>query len=135
LDGSGFLQLIETAFAPFLGALDFVPDGTKISGNHFSARFAGPNHAVSISYEPGTNFLSVMVPHRGYERLSDIDDRQKTPRLSDLNARFDPAVSSEDCVSNEEHFRNIVVRDDAERLLLKAAKELRLVLPKYLTTH
>jgi hypothetical protein len=41
-------------------------------------------------------------------------------------------VSNEERTANEAMFKYIVVRDEEEKLMLKFAKELRLVLPKYL---
>jgi hypothetical protein len=56
----------------------------------------------------------------------------KTPRLSDLNSRYMNTVSSEERAANEAAFKSVEARDEEEKLLLKSAKELCLVLPKYL---
>ncbi|MCA2998931.1 MAG: hypothetical protein ING75_10050 [Rhodocyclaceae bacterium] len=64
--------------------------------------------------------------------LSEIDDLTESPRLADLNRRYMASVTSEERLKNEEFFRGIVTGDDDERMLLKMAKELRLVLPIYL---
>ena len=73
-----------------------------------------------------------MVFSRKNGELSDIDDRTKTPRLADLNNRYMAAILNEERAENEAVFESVAVNDKDERLLLKAAKELRLVLPRYL---
>jgi hypothetical protein len=87
---------------------------------------------VSVSYEPGDEVLFVMVFKRENGELSDIDDRSNTPRLSDLNMRYMHTVTKEERLENEVSFRAIEPRDNEEKSVLKAARELRLVLPKYL---
>lgn len=60
-----------------------------------------------------------------------MDDRLKTPRLSDLNSLYMKTVSSGERVANESAFQSVVARDEEERVLLKSAKEHCLVLPRY----
>ena len=75
-----------------------------------------------------------MVLSRKNGELSDIDDRAETPRLADLNDRYMQTVTSEDRAANDEFFASVAVSDDEELRVLKAAKELRLVLPKHLAS-
>lgn len=74
-------------------------------------------------------FLMVGISQDG--KFNDIDDRTQTPRLADLNSRYMATITSEERAENEAAFAGIMVQNKQERLLLKAAKELRLVLPKY----
>jgi hypothetical protein len=104
----------------------------SLSGRSYRATFTSPEEVVSVSYEPGDEVLFVMVFCRQNGGLSDIDDRSNTPRLSDLNMRYMHTITKEERLENEVIFGAIEPRDNEERLLLKAAKELRLVLPKYL---
>jgi len=107
-------------------------DKPSISGRFYCVDFNSAHHQVSISYEPGDNAFFVMVGDSRNGKFADIDDRTKTPRLADLNSRYIITVTSEERAENEAAFESVVVNDKEERLLLKAAKELRLVLPKYL---
>ncbi len=132
MNGLDFLRIANDAFAPFLKQLGFVMDAPSISGRFYRASFTGPAHAVSVSYEPGDETLFVMVFSREHGTLSEIDDRAKTPRLGDLNSRYMPTVMNEERAENEAVFRSVMANDQEERLLLKAAKELRLVLPRHL---
>ena len=132
MNGQVFLRLLNEAFAPFLTGLGFSMDTPSISGRLYRASFTGPKHSVSVSFEPGDEAFYVLVFSREHGELSDMDDRLKTARLSDLNSRYMNAVSREERAVNEATFKSVVARDEEERALLKSAKELRLVLPKYL---
>jgi hypothetical protein len=132
MNGQDFLRITDEAFGPFLKGLGFVIEEPSISGRFYRVGFTSPAHTVSVSYEPGDDALFVMVFSREKGELSEIDDRTKTPRLSDLNSRYMGTVTNEERTENEAIFESVVANDQEERLLLKAAKELRLVLPKYL---
>lgn len=132
MNGTDFLRIVREAFSPFLKRLGFVMDEPSISGRSYRVSFVRSTHAVLVSFEPGDETLFVMVFSRTNGTLSDIDDRVATPRLADLNSRYMPAVTCDERTRNEEIFRSVAVNDKEERLLLKAAKELALVLPKYL---
>lgn len=132
MNGQDFLRVIHDAFEPFLVALGFSVEAPSISGRFYRASFSGPKNSVSVSYEPGDNALFVLVFSREKGELSDIDDRAKTPSLADLNTRYMPLVSDTERAANEVFFQGVVVKDQEERQLLKCAKELRLVLPRYL---
>lgn len=132
MNGQDFLRITSTAFAPFLKKLGFAVDEPSVSGRYYRVSFTSSSHCVSISYEPGDEALFVIVSSRKNGELSDIDDRIATPRLADLNSRYMAAITNEERVENEAAFEFVIVNDKEERILLKAAKELRLVLPKYL---
>ena len=132
MSGQGFLRIVRAGFAPFLTELGFTMDSPCVSGRLYRATFTSPKEVVSVSYEPGDEVLFVMVFRRQNGGLSDIDDRSNTPRLSDLNMRYMHTITKKERLANETIFGAIEPRDKEERSLLKAAKELRLVLPKYL---
>jgi hypothetical protein len=132
MNGQDFLRVSHEAFEPFLKELGFSMDEPSISGRYYRVSFTAPQSAVSVSYEPGDDVLFVMVFGRKDGQLSDIDNRKETPRLSDLNSRYMAAVTQAERTMNEKAFESILIHDNEERQLLKAAKELRLVLPKYL---
>lgn len=98
----------------------------------YGADFAGSGHKVSISYEPGDWVLFVYVLRREADAFSNIDNRSKTLRLSHLNSRYMSSVTAEERRENDGLLANITTEDGDERMLLKSAKELRLVLPRYL---
>lgn len=133
MNGQDFFRVVQDAFEPFLTVLGFSMDAPAISGRSYRASFTGARNSIWISYEPGENAFFVMVFSRYQGQLSDIDDRDKTPRISDLNSRYMHLINEDERAENEFFFRTVSVRDQEEKMLLKYAKELRLVLPRYLS--
>jgi hypothetical protein len=133
MSGDGFLAIVEAAFEPFLSELGFVREKHSISGRQYCAVYSTSTHSVSISYEPGDEALFILIFGREDGELTDIDDRSKTPRLSDLNRRYMRMVTKDEFAKNEETFASVFVQDKEERSLLRSAMELRLVLPMYLS--
>jgi hypothetical protein len=132
MNGLCFFRIVDAAFAPFLSELGFEVEAPSLTGRMYRARFVSKTHSIDLSFEPGEGVLFVMVLTKECGKLSDIDDRAKTPRLSDLNSRFMHEIDGDERSTNENFFRSIAVQGNDERKLLKAAKELRLVLPRYL---
>jgi hypothetical protein len=132
MNGRDFVRVVDQAFTPFLAKLGFTRDPPSISGRLYRASYSGAKHSVIVSFEPGDEALFVLVFGREGGALSDMDDRTKTPRLSDLNSRYLNRVSNEERLASEAEFKCIVARDKTERLLLKSAREMYLVLPRYL---
>jgi hypothetical protein len=134
MNGQDFIRIAGEAFAPFLKGLGFAMGTPSISGRHYWISFTSTTHVVDVSYEPGEpgDALFVQVSMREKGKLSAFDDASKTLRLGDLNSRFMQFVRDEERNANEAVFRSVVAHDKMERLLLKFAKELRLVLPRYL---
>ena len=133
MDGQDFIRVMHDAFEPFLVVLGFSMETPSTSGRFYRASFSSTENSVWVTYEPGDDALFVYVFCRDKNGLSDIDDRIKTPRLSDLNSRYMHSVSKDELTENELFFQPVDVRDNDERLLLKCAKELRVVLPRYLS--
>jgi hypothetical protein len=132
MNSHDFLRIVREAFEPFLMELGFSMDKPSISGRFYCVDFSSDSHQVSVSYEPGDNEFFIFVGESRNSKFIDIDDRAKTPRLTDLNNRYMAAVTQLERLTNEKAFESVMVNVKEERLILKAAKELRLVLPKYL---
>ena len=125
---------MRSLFKPFLEQLGFAMQPVQMNGGHCYASFVDRRHTVHISLEHGDAQATVMVITNGVNDLRSIDDPAKTPRLSHLNVRYMEHVSAIERDRNEEFFGRHALRDDAERRLLKCAKDLRLVLPRYLAS-
>jgi hypothetical protein len=132
MNGQSFARIVCEAFEPFLKSLGFVLNPLAISGRLYLAEFASATHVLSVSYEPGDRSLAVILLGAKDGTRTDIDDRTLSPRLSDLNARYMNAITDAERSSNEKYFAALVAADSQERELLKAARELRLVLPPHL---
>ena len=132
MTGPGFERLVRQAFAPFLARLGLTMGAPSISGRLYRVHFTSSTHMVSVSYEPGEGQLLITVSSVSANLLSDYDDPAKTPRLSDLNGRYMKLVTDEERVASDDAFSSIVAEDEDELRLLKSARELCLVLPRYL---
>jgi hypothetical protein len=133
MNDQDFLTIVNHAIGPFLKELGFWLETPSISGRFYRVSFSSQNHAVWISFEPGEDAFFVTVFCRENGRLSDIDDPVKTLRLAELNSRYMNRVKPEERAATEKALQSLVPKDEEERVLLKLAKELRVVLPKYLT--
>ena len=135
MDGENFLKIVKQAFWPFLSEMEFIANDPSISGRYYRASFTGPTHSIWVTFEPGDDQLLIFIFSRENGKLSNIDDRSKTPRLSDLNSRYMRTISDRERSDSEAIFADVVAKDSKEQLVLKAAKELRLVLPKYIESE
>jgi hypothetical protein len=126
-----FAEFVSRVFLPFLKPLGFNLEAVTMSGKQYAANFVARDCSVAVAYEPGDDYLEVAVGPKD-PTLSEWDDRDVTPRLQDLNRRYMPHISTGERVANDGYFASIQVKDDLERRLLKAAKELRMTLPRYL---
>lgn len=121
-------------FEPFLEQLGFTIQPVHLSGRYYRASFISHRHTLIITFEPGDEYITVMLLTNGDADLRSIDDPTKTPRLSDLNARYMRFVTASERAENEEFFVQLEPRDRAESELIKCAKELRLVLRRHLAS-
>ena len=106
-----FTDAIESYFVPFLEEQGFrIAAPIAISGKHYFARFGSGGFEIMVSYEPGDDYLTVILgpPLSGFVLPSPND---ASPRV---------------CQENQEYFARCVSSSDLERRLLKAAQDLRL---------
>jgi hypothetical protein len=101
---------------------------THISGRMYSVEFGSDTHVVSVSYEPGDDYLLVVIFTVRDGIRSNIDDRVATPRLSDLNARFLHASDADELTRR----RSGAALGPEERRIQRIGAELAIVLPRYL---
>jgi hypothetical protein len=132
MNDQDFSEIIDQAFTPFLKELGFVAQPKAISGRAYMVEFVGDLWTLSVSFEPGDNYFSVILLNNKMRGLAAMDDPQKSPRLSDLDTRYMGQVTPAEREANEAFFANIMVTHPLERQLLKFAKDLRLVLPQHL---
>lgn len=128
----GFVTLTSGVLGRCLAGLGFSVDPPKLSGRECSATFSSERHVVQVSFEPGDALLLVLLRTRTRGGLSEIDDVQASPRLSDLNRMYMPRVTREERDAVEQATRDFKTGDAEELQLLKALKELCLVLPHHL---
>jgi hypothetical protein len=134
MNGADFELAIRRHVLPALQPLGFElkADGVRSSGRLYSADFTSPHYVVSISFEPGDDYLLVVVFTVKNGMRSNIDDRQATPRLADLNARYLGAEDAEALQASHPDARPL---DDEERRVRRVGAELAIVLPRYMRHH
>jgi hypothetical protein len=124
-----FVEAIDTYFVPFLNGLGFdrsLP--ISISGKHYCATFLRSDRAIVVSYEPGDDYLLIALPTVVNGIQSDLDNRESSPRLSDLAGRAMSNASAAQLQANAAYFAGRHADRPLSRKLLKAAKDLRICL-------
>ncbi|MCA9206646.1 MAG: hypothetical protein KDA59_26510 [Planctomycetales bacterium] len=132
MSGIDFINVIRTAFAPFVGDLGFERLPEQVSGKLYSVDFARHDVVVSIFFEPGDKYAETVVFKCKNGVRSPYDDRTATPRLPDLNRKYMGQISTGDRAANNAFFAALRGQDADEEQLLRTALQLRLVLPMYL---
>lgn len=132
MNGSSFENIIVNVFKPFLEKIGFEMDSVFVSGRYYRASFVDLDKKLSITFEPGDDQITVMLITKKHDDLQSIDDPERTPRLSNLNAKYMGCVTASERAGNEIYFKGVKSQDRAEDRLIKCAKDLRLVLPRHL---
>ena len=130
MNGQQFIDTVILYFNDFLAQYGFTFVEGKYSGRLYDVQFESVKYSLSISYEPGDDYLLVVLFTLKEGKLSDFDDRTQTFRLGDLNAKFMPLISSDEINENNVYFSRYVATTPLEKQLLKSAKDLRLCMKK-----
>jgi hypothetical protein len=117
MNEQGFCRMIDQAFWPFLSELGFFAKPKSISGRAYIADFIGPAWTLSVSFEPGDDFFAVILLNNELKGLAAVDNREKSPRLSDLNARYMGEVTPAERQENDVFFSDVIATDPHERQL------------------
>jgi hypothetical protein len=131
MNGRSFSKAVDLIFSRFLSDLGFNEIEKTISGNFYSVRHSSSQYEISISFEPDTENVLIVLYSLVKDDISDIDNHLISPRLSDLNLRYMHLVTDAQRAENDDYFKELNSHDPIEKRLIKSAKELRLVLPKY----
>ena len=132
MNSDSFCRLAKEAYSPFLTRLGFSAAQPQISGKLYDAEFVSRDYVVSICFEPGDSYFSIYVFRLVNGKRSDIDDLAETPRLTELRRRFMASVAPQERVQADVDFGGIVTTDAEEEEMLRGARDLSLLLPKYL---
>jgi len=133
LDSQMFCQIIHNVFEPFLNKMGIPLIELTVNGRFYIAEFnILSSHTLSITYEPGDWYMDIGICGTRTGDLSIIDDPIKSPSLSDLNARFYGSFTKDEIIQNTIYFQKFKGDNEDEKKLIKAAQDLRLILPKYL---
>ena len=134
MDGQTFIRLVKKAFNPFMREFGFSMGAPSVDGLIFSVDFTHRDCVVTVAIEPPDLAVHTLIFSREGEQLSAPDDLLRTPRLSDLVARHMRQASQAEQITAKKKFAAVHAPIEDQRLLLKAARELYLVLPKHLAS-
>jgi len=122
-----FKGSISLYFDHFLRCFGFLtPAKFTISGRMYDATYEKSNKSLSISYEPGDEYLEIILFEKNGEKLSDYDDRTTTKSLSDLNRQYTINIKNTDINKIDESFNSLVAENKELMQLKKKARELNI---------
>ena len=107
-------------------------DKINVNGNAFyEVTFKDKKKVISISYENISNYFQVILFKLVNGQLPDYDDKTKTIHLNKLNNELLTQLDKKEFQENNFYFQDIKTETEIEKMLLKAAKDLRICLKYY----
>jgi len=129
IEGQEYLDAVKQFYSFLETEFGFSKINETIDGNSFyDVEFKNKERIISISYENIEDHLEVIVFMLQNGILPDYDDKTKTLHLKQLNEQVMATASKEEIILNAGYFVKYKAKNEIERVLLKAAKELRLCL-------
>jgi hypothetical protein len=135
MNSQSFKNFSLRVFNPFLKEIGFSLSEIDFNGKFYSIYYDNSIYRVVLSFEPGDSYLSLMLQNKEHDDLTSIDNPEITPRLNDMNLMYMKDVGVSERRENDNYFSSITPENQIEKCILKLAKDLRLVLPKYLRNH
>jgi hypothetical protein len=129
IDGEDYIKAAKIYFSFLEKEFAFSILNKKINGNYFyDLEYKDKTRIISISYEniPNCFQVSIFILENG--KRPNYDDKAKTLHINTLNRILFPLIEKNEIISNEKHFIEFTTKNNAEKMLLKSAKELRLCL-------
>ena len=123
-----FEKLVETDFGFLISEFNYKPYNRNNRTNFYDIQYKDSDTIISISLEPIENYFQVILFKLDNGNLPDYDDKTKTIHLSAMRTELLVKVENSMFEKNNQYFETIEVRNDFERIVLKAAKDLRLCL-------
>jgi hypothetical protein len=118
-------SFLETEFKMNFG-------GETIHGNaYFDIRYKDKEKVISISLEPIENYFQVILYKLDNGKLPNYDDKTKTIHLDKLNKGILTKLDKKEFDENNKFFKDIELKSETEKLILKSAKDLRLCIKHY----
>ncbi len=129
IEGKEYIKIVKSFYSFLELEFGFNKVNEIINGNAFyDVEYKNKEKLVSISYENIEDHLEVIVFKLFNGAVPDYDDKSKTLHLSELNKLLVKKIDKKQINLNAQYFSKYNAKDNLERKLLKAAKELRLCL-------
>lgn len=110
-----FKVAIEKWFVPFLNDFNISLTQFHINGKYFDAHFEGRGVVVSISFEPGDDYLTLRVYELKNKDLSYISGNGLKFDMNMLMKLFGSKISSQHYQRNKEYFENLTPEGEMEK--------------------
>ncbi|HEX8576642.1 MAG TPA: hypothetical protein VF677_10160 [Flavobacterium sp.] len=129
VDGKVYIKIVKLFFDFLITEFGFKQIKEIENGNAFyDVEYWDAERAISVSYENIEDYLQILVFKLKNGKLPDYDDKTHTLHLQELNKIVLSEIDKKEIEDNNALFSKFESKDDLERKLLKAAKELRLAL-------
>jgi len=134
IDGKEYMEAVKEYYSFLTAEFNLPIVNEKIRGNAFyDIQYGDKTKIVSINYENIEDYFQVIIFKLQNGQMPDYDDKANTVHLNRLNAAVLSKIDRNEINLNNEYFIKFQTKDEVEKKLLKAAKELRLCL-KYFNT-
>jgi hypothetical protein len=124
-----YIEFVKQTFSFLLEEFKYEIGKITINGNIFyDVEFKSKDKIISISLETIENYIRVILFELQNGHLPDYDDKSKTIHLNELSAEILQNVDKKYFEQNNLYFKKHKTENEVEKLILKAAKDLRICL-------
>lgn len=128
-EGNEYVQAVRKMFYFLSEEYGMTETKEEIRGNvYYDVEYHSASKVISISYENIEDYFQVIVFKLKDGKLPEYDDKTQTLHLNILNKLAFSIATKSDIELNNEYFSNIIANTKMEQMLLKSARELRLVM-------
>ena len=132
IGGKEYMEKVKEYYSFLSTEFNLAIVNEKIRGNAFyDVQYGDKTKTVSINYENIEDCFQVIIFKLQNGQMPDYDDKTNTLHLNKLNAAVLSKVDKNESNLNNEYFTKFQAKDEIEKKLLKAAKELRLCLKHF----
>ena len=120
-----FKTYVSMYFGHYLPLFDFqVSGGFTLSGKLYESTYETNNRALTVSYEPGDDYLVIMLFEKNGDSWSDFDDTSATKSLNQLNKEYFSKIDESEIREIDQYFNGLVAENEDSKLMKKKAREL-----------
>ena len=132
INSVSFTEYVKRTFSFLITEFKLELGEITINGSAFyGVEYRDKLKGISISIEPIGEYFQVIVYKLDHGKMPDYDNKTKKIHLNELNKRVIKNLDKDEFNKNNQYFRDFETRNKTERMILKSAKDLRLVLSHY----
>ncbi len=132
IDSKHFEKYVKEVFSFLELEFNLILDKIIVNGNAlYEVTYVDKSKIISISYENIEDYFQVIIFKLKKGQLPDYDDKANTIHLSVLRNELLTQIDKKEFQNNNLYFKNKKAESGIEKMLLKAAKDLRICLKYY----